>query len=285
MTTTSDLVQHAIIAATTEMDSDVELFGVPVDLPGRAVVFATAPVRLVIKVDKDPTRILREKHALVHFADLAPVARHWFDTGTDPWVLATSYIDGERMSPSTPAEAWVDLGRNLAKIHLTPSEGFTPHPSDPTTSNRWATQLATEARDSGLVDSKIATAFLTQTVSETVSDRATCVIHGDLTPDHVFYEQHRVSGLIDFGDCGIGDPAYDLATATLWNQDKLDLVLAGYAEAGAVLKQDAGLEADIKRFQLMRLLSGALWLHSYEFATAPYISELYERLIAGLTES
>jgi hypothetical protein len=39
-----------------------------------------------------------------------------------------------------------------------------------------------------------------------------CVIHGDLSlPDHVLFDPgiNRVSGIIDFGDLTIGDPAHD----------------------------------------------------------------------------
>lgn len=38
------------------------------------------------------------------------------------------------------------------------------------------------------------------------------LLHGDLGPDHVLYDERagRVSGIIDFGDMTIGDPAWDL---------------------------------------------------------------------------
>ena len=295
MTTTSPLVQRAIIAATTEMDSDVELFGVPVDLPGRAVVFVTAPVRLVVKVDQDPTRLLREKMALERLADTVQIPQLWFATAptteaepgtpTEPWILGASYVDGERLSHTATDEAWVDLGRQVAAIHRAPTDGWSEHPSERTAANKWATLLATQARDAGIVDETIAQTFLSQAISESRTDRQPCLIHGDLTADNVFSEGDQVSGLIDLGDCGIGDPAYDLATATLWNQDRLDLVLAGYCESGGMLSANTDLKADVNRFQLMRLLAGALWLKKYEFATTPYVGELYERLLVGLPDS
>src|SRR5690606_9223312 len=38
------------------------------------------------------------------------------------------------------------------------------------------------------------------------------LLHGDLSPDHVLYDSTRaeVTGIIDFGDLAIGDPAWDL---------------------------------------------------------------------------
>lgn len=38
-----------------------------------------------------------------------------------------------------------------------------------------------------------------------------CLIHGDLGSDHILYdyEKRKISGIIDFGDIQIGDPAYD----------------------------------------------------------------------------
>lgn len=277
------------------MDSDVELFGVPVDLPGRAVVFVTAPVRLVIKVDQEPTRLLREKMALERLADTVPIPQLWFtsepateaEPGTpiEPWIIASSYVDGERISHTATDAAWFDLGRQVAAIHRAPTNGWDVHPSERTAVNKWATLLATQARHGGIVDEAIAQLFLSQTITESQTDRQPCLIHGELTADHVFSDGHKISGLIDLGDCGVGDPAYDLATSTLWNQDRLDLVLAGYAEAGGMLSADKDLKTDIKRFQLLRLLAGALWLHKYEFATTPFVAELYERLLAGLPDS
>ncbi len=41
-----------------------------------------------------------------------------------------------------------------------------------------------------------------------------CLIHGDLMPYHLIYNSSstKISGVIDFGSSGIGDPAYDVGT-------------------------------------------------------------------------
>lgn len=39
------------------------------------------------------------------------------------------------------------------------------------------------------------------------------LVHGDLGPEHVLADASGITGVIDFGDVGIGDPALDLAWA------------------------------------------------------------------------
>ena len=47
-----------------------------------------------------------------------------------------------------------------------------------------------------------------------------CLRHGDLGPGNVLYdpETHRVSGVIDFGSAGLGDPAVDVAAASCFGE-------------------------------------------------------------------
>lgn len=42
-------------------------------------------------------------------------------------------------------------------------------------------------------------------------DVAPRLLHTEIGPSHVLIHEGRVAGLIDFGDCGTGDPEYDLA--------------------------------------------------------------------------
>ena len=51
------------------------------------------------------------------------------------------------------------------------------------------------------------------------------LVHGDLGPAHIRVADDAVTGVIDWGDCGVGDPALDLA----WT-----LYGAGPAFAGAL---------------------------------------------------
>lgn len=57
------------------------------------------------------------------------------------------------------------------------------------------------------------------------------LIHGDFSAEHILFdaESHRIRGVIDFGDTGIGDPAYDLAGIYLYyGKEFLDEVLEVY---------------------------------------------------------
>lgn len=50
------------------------------------------------------------------------------------------------------------------------------------------------------------------------------LIHGDLSPEHIFVDtENGEIGVIDFGDSGIGDPAYDVMDEFLpWYGDQID---------------------------------------------------------------
>ncbi len=47
-------------------------------------------------------------------------------------------------------------------------------------------------------------------------DRPPVWVHGDLHPANLLVADGRLSGVIDFGDITVGDPAYDLAVAWMW---------------------------------------------------------------------
>lgn len=48
--------------------------------------------------------------------------------------------------------------------------------------------------------------------AERAEDLPTAVIHGDFGTGNILAERGRVTGVIDFAGCGLGDPAYDLAS-------------------------------------------------------------------------
>jgi aminoglycoside phosphotransferase (APT) family kinase protein len=68
------------------------------------------------------------------------------------------------------------------------------------------------------------------------------VVHGDLGPEHLLVDPSsgRLTGVIDFGDCGIGDPAIDIAglLIALGEQVMPELLAAyGRAEDTALLER------------------------------------------------
>lgn len=66
-----------------------------------------------------------------------------------------------------------------------------------------------------------------------VSRGRRCLVHGDLADEHVLFDKHGgVSGVIDWGDCGICDPATDFAGLYAWiGEDFVRDVLVYYRHA------------------------------------------------------
>ena len=64
-----------------------------------------------------------------------------------------------------------------------------------------------------------------------------CIIHGDFDPSHLLHDGTSVSGIIDFGDGGIGDPAIDLLHIWKFGERFFDEVFAHYGGATESLKR------------------------------------------------
>ncbi|MFC6008302.1 phosphotransferase [Angustibacter luteus] len=83
------------------------------------------------------------------------------------------------------------------------------------------------------------------------------LVHGDLAPEHVLVHDGAVSGLIDWGDACVADPADDLAwVVSTLEPDVADTVLEAYAMA-RTQQPDAHLQA---RAELAAELALARWL-------------------------
>lgn len=54
------------------------------------------------------------------------------------------------------------------------------------------------------------------------------LLHGDLMPKHVWTDQGRLTGLIDWGDAMVGDPLFDLARFSMAGLDASQRLLEGY---------------------------------------------------------
>jgi aminoglycoside phosphotransferase (APT) family kinase protein len=65
---------------------------------------------------------------------------------------------------------------------------------------------------SGSIDAGAATA-LWQTALESTWERPRLWIHGDVAPENLLVRDGRLAAVIDFGCCGVGDPACDLTIA------------------------------------------------------------------------
>ncbi len=65
----------------------------------------------------------------------------------------------------------------------------------------------------GMIDSDAATAVWNVALQAPQWERAPVWFHGDVLPGNLLFERGRLSGVIDFGGLGVGDPACDLMIA------------------------------------------------------------------------
>lgn len=92
------------------------------------------------------------------------------------------------------------------------------------------------------------------------------LLHGDLKPAHVFADQGRLTGIIDWGDVAFGDPRYDLARFSRHGDEPLAALLAGY---GTRLDADLAVTLAVYRVIWNTLalhyehLSGGDWFDAY----------------------
>jgi aminoglycoside phosphotransferase (APT) family kinase protein len=178
-----------------------------------------------LKVDADPERTNVEAEAIA----MAPVPTPkilW----RKPAVLALAALPGGPLGrlgePSTASPAaWAAVGAVIRTLH------DAPLPSRPGTSvDQLASRLADEC------DWLVANDVLPFDVVERNRRLAEKVlrpwtpvfIHGDLHIEHVFVDDDKVTGIIDWSEARQGDALFDIATLTLANEEHLDDVIGGY---------------------------------------------------------
>lgn len=54
------------------------------------------------------------------------------------------------------------------------------------------------------------------------------LLHGDLMPRHIWNNEGRLAGLIDWGDALVGDPLFDLARCSMASEEAFQRLLSGY---------------------------------------------------------
>jgi aminoglycoside 2''-phosphotransferase len=82
------------------------------------------------------------------------------------------------------------------------------------------------------------------------------LLHGDLSPDHVLFDpqQQEVTGIIDFGDVAIGDPAWDFVYLYQdYGTDFLTRALRAYPHP-----DQAGLLQRVRGLQLLETIAWAV---------------------------
>lgn len=181
-----------------------------------------------IKVETDPGKAERE-HAILRSAPVPVPKVLWWRPG-NPSLLALARLSGDALNRSTPPEDWVAAGKVVRTLHEAPLPDWVPW-LVPGIVRTWLDADRDWLLERALVDAHVVEAAHA-IAAELLTDRMVVPVltHRDLQPAHVFVDQGRVTGIIDWGDVGIGDGLYDVATLTGRHPDRLDDVLAGYGD-------------------------------------------------------
>lgn len=262
--------------STTLVDHHERVVFVTIDPNGTSVV---------VKADRDARRLAREAWALRAAGQSAcpvPTVRDVIDS--DAAVLVMDHIDGQTLWDS-PDSAWSTVGRQLRRLHhdvIAPPNlpYFGGGPS------WWPSLIALADRE---LRKPAARALVPPTIldevhqsvvqaAEGAAEIGVAFIHGDCTPYHWILQAGEVAGLIDFGEAGLGDPAWDHVVLTRWDPGELPRVLAGY---GA----DAAFEAHVhdvyRPYSALRILIALNWLAEHGRDPSPNASELAR--VVGVT--
>ncbi|MEM8922474.1 MAG: aminoglycoside phosphotransferase family protein [Actinomycetota bacterium] len=221
-----------------------------------------------LKVDPDNDRIDTELRAI----ELAPVPTpsvRW----RRPPVLALEAVPGKALgvleTPSVAsAEAWEAAGAAVRRLHDAPVPALAGRSVDG----------HAEALDRGCalllandVVSRPTVEHNRRLAEGALHAFRPVFAHGDLQLTHVFVDDDdEVTGIIDWSEAGPGDAAYDLATLTLRQEDRLPQVLAGYG---------GGVDPEIIRgWWSLRCLRAIPWLSDHGFDPWPEIAVLDARM-------
>ena len=192
-----------------------------------------------------------------------------------PWCICR-YVAGESAvdgSLADPNEAASVLGGFLRALHVVaPSEApRNPLRGIPLSGRepylRGALDQLSGDLDAGAVEERWQRAL-----AAPVHDGPATWIHGDLHPANMVVDEGRISGVIDFGDFGAGDPATDLSVA--W------MLLP--PDGRAVLRAAAG-DVDDATWERARGWALALALaYLANSADAPHITRIGERTLEAV---
>jgi aminoglycoside phosphotransferase (APT) family kinase protein len=157
----------------------------------------------------------------------------------DPACLIYRRIDGQPVADPATLGIWPErLGRFLYDLHLVPPEFAGLRATQPAAwREAYAEELAAfERRVVPLLDPAEGAAARRMFAAFLDDDRAfrfaTGVVHRDLGPEHILLTADGdLSGVIDWGDAGVGDPAIDFAWLLHRAPEAGERALAAYGGA------------------------------------------------------
>jgi aminoglycoside phosphotransferase (APT) family kinase protein len=145
------------------------------------------------------------------------------------------------------------VGENLAKVHLVKTNGFGRLDKNGNAKFTSVHELVTgdkyiynndileAVKDTQGASHTILKAYeILKKESESYADTFSCLVHNDLSPQHILIDGEKVSGLIDFESACGGDPLIDLA---LWDSKfgekyPLKYILEGYTKLNPEVASD-----------------------------------------------
>jgi aminoglycoside phosphotransferase (APT) family kinase protein len=222
-----------------------------------------------LKIDADQSRTDSELEAMTNAPVPTPLVL-W----RQPPVLALALVPGKPLGrlgepvTSSPA-AWAAVGACLRTLHDAPLPER-PGPSIEDLAARLAHECQWLVTNDVLPDDVVEP---NRRLAEAALRPWTPVfIHGDLHVEHVFVDEDRVSGIIDWSEAAQGDALFDLATLTLTHEEHLDDVIAGY---GNDVDRDL-----VHAWQSWRCLVAVRWLFENGYGapeTYPEVAVLRSR--------
>ena len=246
-------------SALTESDAiricaellDVTVINVTTKRAGVTYMTETVDGMLVVKFGRPSGRSspLVEAWAYEQCKKLGLRAPEVLATQADPECIVTIALPGRSLwklpASADHATAWAAAGADLRALHDIRLAGFGPlfldsAGQDPYGASRSWAPFLDEAIGRGLpylADHEViplaaATALvrrLSDVAAEVSGFAEARLLHADLEGGHIYVDDHRYVGMIDFDQAQAGDPRWDLARVTLWDGEQaLDWLLDGY---------------------------------------------------------
>ena len=306
-------VARIVHAATGEDPDDLRIAGQGQTSVGWRVDAPGGPYCVLVEIPaaarheryrEEPT-IYAARHAILEGLQAAeapaarPIATRATLDGSDPtggrydWMV-TAWTPGEPLSDTIPDGAATDLGRFLAALHGLPVEGYgrledradmlrgseSEHRAG--ILSRWWPELWPFDGRALLSHPVVPAAHVLVTTIATLREGLLrfeeprtqfALAHTDLNGSHIFVEDGRLAGVLDFGDAAIVPPAFDIASfAFHFGWDSTEALLDGYTTNGVF--------RDIRRAEAQQL-SVALALQKIEKHTTAVPDE--EKVASTIT--
>lgn len=194
--------------------------------------------------------------------------------GDTPFIIMR-VLAGE---PTRNLDVWRQAGRFLRTVHNISIPGYgalsVRRNGVRGRHDTWCASLrVTLAQVSDLVVAGVLTRDLAGHLSETITSSAVMnyqepgvMLHRDLKPQHIFGDKAELTGIIDWGDVGVGDPLLDIARVSMAGRDILTAFLDGYE-----LDLTPELNDSVRVYRIIwnlealtfEFLAGGEWFDSY----------------------